>query len=185
MISSVLHYSFCVWIWYVQYRYKVLGHLLMRASMISSGEVGLSQWYCNTGQTRDKAGASSWTSSPVKNQFNIEEDTWSSCQILSWQEQILHFDLSQKAEKRCWVSAGNLTQSQNILFNNCLQHFCWMLWIIFHIQTQEMDWLMISLKKFGYILKCPWSHVSERLKQWYRCCHLHGHIDKTCHYLPT
>ena len=41
-----------------------------------SGEVGRSWWYCNTRPTRDKAGASSWTSSPFKNQFNIEGGTW-------------------------------------------------------------------------------------------------------------
>ena len=49
-----------------------------------SGEVGRSWRYCNARSTRDRAGASSWTLSPAKNQFNIEEDTWSSYQILSW-----------------------------------------------------------------------------------------------------
>ena len=49
-----------------------------------SGEVSRSWRYCNARPTRDRAGASSWTLSPYKNQFNIEEDTWSSYQILSW-----------------------------------------------------------------------------------------------------
>ena len=49
-----------------------------------SGEVSRSRRYCNAWPTRDKAGASSWTSSPYKNQFNIEESTWLSYQILSW-----------------------------------------------------------------------------------------------------
>ncbi len=46
--------------------------------------VSRSKRYCNAWPTRDKAGASSWTLSPVKNQFNIEEATWTSYQILSW-----------------------------------------------------------------------------------------------------
>ena len=49
-----------------------------------SGEVGRSWRYCNTRPTRDEAGASSWTSSPCKNQFNIEGGTWPPYQILSW-----------------------------------------------------------------------------------------------------
>ena len=49
-----------------------------------SGEVGRSWRYCNVRPTRDGAGASSWTPSPYKNQFNIEENTWFSYQILSW-----------------------------------------------------------------------------------------------------
>ena len=49
-----------------------------------SGEVSRSRRYCNAWPTRDEAGASSWTSSPYKNQFNIEESTWLSYQILSW-----------------------------------------------------------------------------------------------------
>ena len=49
-----------------------------------SGEVGRSWRYCNARPTRDEAGASSWTSSPYKNQFNIEGGTWPPYQILSW-----------------------------------------------------------------------------------------------------
>ena len=49
-----------------------------------SGEVGRSWRYCNARPTRDEAGASSWTSSPCKNQFNIEGGTWPPYQILSW-----------------------------------------------------------------------------------------------------
>ena len=49
-----------------------------------SGEVSRSWRYCNARPTRDRAGASSWTLSPYKNQFNIEEGTWPSYQILSW-----------------------------------------------------------------------------------------------------
>ena len=49
-----------------------------------SGEVGRFWRYCNARPTRDKAGASSWTSSPCKNQFNIEGGTWPPYQILSW-----------------------------------------------------------------------------------------------------
>ena len=49
-----------------------------------SGEVGRSWRYCNARPTHDRAGASSWTLSPDKNQFNIEETTWISYQILSW-----------------------------------------------------------------------------------------------------
>ena len=49
-----------------------------------SGEVGRSWRYCNVRPTRDGVGASSWPPSPFKNQFNIEENTWFSYQILSW-----------------------------------------------------------------------------------------------------
>ena len=49
-----------------------------------SGEVSRSRRYCNAWPTRDRAGASSWTLSPYKNQFNIEDGTWPSYQILSW-----------------------------------------------------------------------------------------------------
>ena len=49
-----------------------------------SGEVGRSWRYCNARPTRDKVGASYWTSSPYKNQFNIEGGTWPPYQILSW-----------------------------------------------------------------------------------------------------
>ena len=47
------------------------------------GEVGRSQQYCKAKPTLDKAGASSSTSSPVKNKFNIEGGTWPPYQILS------------------------------------------------------------------------------------------------------
>ena len=40
--------------------------------------------YCNARPTRDEDGASSGTSTPFKDQFNIEGDTWSPYQILSW-----------------------------------------------------------------------------------------------------
>ena len=53
--------------------------------------------------------------SPGKNQINIEEDTWSSYQILSWKEQILHFDLSQKAEKWCRRSVGMVSKQGKAL----------------------------------------------------------------------
>ena len=49
-----------------------------------SGAVGQFQQYCNAGPTPDKAGASSCTSSPYKNQFNTEGSTWLPYQILSW-----------------------------------------------------------------------------------------------------
>ena len=49
-----------------------------------SGVVGRSWRYCNARPTRDRAEASFWTPSPYKNQFNIEEVTWTSYQILSW-----------------------------------------------------------------------------------------------------
>ena len=77
--------------------------LFVRLSLCHEWGVSRSWRYCNARSTRDEAGASSWTSSPCKIQFNIEGDTWSPYQILSLQEQILHFDLSQKAEKR-WSS---------------------------------------------------------------------------------
>ena len=60
---------FCWWCW---------------GSLGLSGEVGRSWRYCNARPTRDEAGASSWTSSPCKNQFNIEGGTWPPYQILSW-----------------------------------------------------------------------------------------------------
>ena len=49
-----------------------------------SGEVSRTSRHCNARPTRDRAGASSWTLSPYKNQFNIEEGTWPMYQILSW-----------------------------------------------------------------------------------------------------
>ena len=58
-------------------RDKLFDHLF-------SGEVSRSRRYCNAWPTHDRAGASSWTPSPFKNQFNIEEGTWPSYQILSW-----------------------------------------------------------------------------------------------------
>ena len=61
--------QFCWWWW---------------GSLGLSGEVGRSWRYCNARPTRDEAGASSWTSSPCKNQFNIEGGTWPPYQILSW-----------------------------------------------------------------------------------------------------
>ena len=58
--------------------------LEMIYALLVSGEVGRSWRYCNAKPTREKAGASSWTFSPDKNQFNIEGGTWPPYQILSW-----------------------------------------------------------------------------------------------------
>ena len=51
----------------------------------STREWGVSRsWrYCSARPTRDETEVSSRTSSPYKNQFNIEGDTWSPYQILS------------------------------------------------------------------------------------------------------
>ena len=58
--------------------------VFVRLSLCHEWGVSRSWRYCNARSTRDEAGASSWTSSPFKNQFNIEGDTWSPYQILSW-----------------------------------------------------------------------------------------------------
>ena len=47
------------------------------------GDVSHSQRYCKTGPTHDRANASIGHLSPNKDKFNIEEDTWTSYQILS------------------------------------------------------------------------------------------------------
>ena len=52
-------------------------------SLFFNGAVSQSLRYCNAKSTRDRASASTKNSNPVQNEFNIEEDTWSSYQILS------------------------------------------------------------------------------------------------------
>ena len=65
-------------------KHEVLQSLCSRVSVGDSGVVGRSWRYCNARPTRDGAGASSWTISPYKNQFNIEGGTCPPYQILSW-----------------------------------------------------------------------------------------------------
>ena len=75
MTGHILHLLWWKMVWFCWLWWGSLG---------LSGEVGRSWRYCNARPTRDEAGASSWTSSPCKNQFNIEGGTWPPYQILSW-----------------------------------------------------------------------------------------------------
>ena len=61
-----------------------LGVCRFRSLEVIIGEVSRALRYCNTRPTLDRTGASSCVPSPGKNQFNIEEGTWPSYQILSW-----------------------------------------------------------------------------------------------------
>ena len=80
----------CWWLWYTPLvevnqdinSLVVLDNQKQSVGMAWQGDVSRSRWYCNAWPTR--AGASSWTPSPYKNQFNIEQGTWPSYQILSW-----------------------------------------------------------------------------------------------------
>ena len=64
--------------------FSAIPALLSWSSELSDWGRSLTKQYCNTWSTCDDDGASSNLSSPTKNQFNIEENTWFSYQILSW-----------------------------------------------------------------------------------------------------
>ena len=119
------------------------------------------------GQPVERLKQASMASPSSKNSNNLITFQWKVSQRLNWEEQILHFDLSLSAEKRCLITHMTMPKSGRIM-QFIRKNFPKKMWIpprnTFHPKSVEMTvtvYCRFGFCMLDYIHVCSGSHASS------------------------